>query len=316
MGYWCPSKNYIIANKQILSGLAILMVILTHTGINIFYPGFMGVDVFMFMSGYFLCTSYLKYSLSTFYTRRYKRILAIWLLLAIVSTLIEILERGTELGIVDVICNLTTLSYYGLGGVFVDWYLSSLFLFYILFPVFYKLMASRWNIVILISMLMGVFALFAIVDLHWRFECAIARIPIFCMGIMAYTEGHNNCRKSMIFAGSSCLLLIPAVFLYMHKMVATYYLFYLVAPISLYMIGYILYKLPMHKVLVSFLNFFGKYSLEIYVANITALGTYYYFGLGRITGTLLLTILFGTICICYNACATTLIEGKKCYRKI
>lgn len=271
--------EYIIGNKQRLSGIAILMIILCHTGLNVFYPWFMGVDIFMFLSGYFLCVSYNKNSLSTFYRNRYKRIVAIWLLLSLTMTSVEYFMMGTPVGWWEVFCNLTTLSYYGLGIGFVDWYLSSLFMFYLLFPIFYKLMKCKWNLWILLLLLLSVFILFAVIDLHWRYECAIGRIPVFCMGMLLYNEGISVGKKTKAVVITSFLLVVPAIFLYIHKLVATYYLFYLIAPLCICLIGYVLSKVRINKIDYN-INLLGKYSLEIYVANIIALNTFYFYNLG------------------------------------
>lgn len=145
------SQN-VIVNKQILSnrkafmGIAILMVVAYHaygrfgltTNIPFLNPllghGYLGVDIFLFFSGLGLCFSYRKNTLSTFYWNRFTRIAPLFILLAIVRSIFY--EGG--LGLWGWFCNLTSLSYYGIGGCFVDWYLSALIVLYILFPFMYK----------------------------------------------------------------------------------------------------------------------------------------------------------------------------------
>lgn len=62
-------------------GLAITLVVLYHLYawcnygfFDMFHYGYVGVDIFMFLSGYGCCFSYNKYSSSVFYKRRFIRI--------------------------------------------------------------------------------------------------------------------------------------------------------------------------------------------------------------------------------------------------
>lgn len=41
-------------------GIAMLMVVLYHINTLWFYPGFLGVDIFLYLRGYGLCRSYEK----------------------------------------------------------------------------------------------------------------------------------------------------------------------------------------------------------------------------------------------------------------
>lgn len=298
-------------NKLQLSGIAILMVILTHTGISVFYPGFMGVDIFFFLSGYYLCNSYKSHSIIEFYKRRYKRIIPMFLFLALVMSFINYHNYG-GITTLEIIGNLTTISYYIPSSNFVDWYLSSLFVFYLLFPLLYRLMSNRWNLLFLCIILISIFFVVAIFDLHWRYECALGRIPVFCMGIMTYhelvTEKHTETYKPFIFSIVSFILVIPALMLYKEKMVETYYLFYLMAPIFIVALNKIMSKISIHGIVDKCLSFFGKYSLEIYVANIISLNCFYFFGENRALLTILLTLMLGIVCVKYSTCANKFIN--------
>ena len=298
-------------NKLQLSGIAILMVILTHTGISVFYPGFMGVDIFFFLSGYFLCHSYKSHSITEFYKRRYKRIIPMFLFLAIVMSFINYYNYGGTTTL-EIIGNLTTISYYLPSSNFVDWYLSSLFVFYLIFPLLYRLMSNRWNLLFLCIILISIFFVFALFDLHWRYECALGRIPVFCMGIMTYhefvTEKHTETYKPFIFSIVSFILVIPALMLYKEKMVETYYLFYLMAPIFIVTLNKTMAKISIPGIIDKCLIFLGKYSLEIYVANIISLNSYYFFGENRALLTILLTLMLGFVCVKYSTCANKFIN--------
>ena len=74
--------DYILDHKPLYGGIGIIMVICYHLLCIdesvpvywLFYPGFIGVDLFMFFGGYSLCFSLEKHGLSEFYKRRLKRI--------------------------------------------------------------------------------------------------------------------------------------------------------------------------------------------------------------------------------------------------
>ncbi len=138
------AQNLILSERSVYMGLAILMVVTYHLTSRFHIPVlghifnfFSGVDIFIFFSGLGLCFSCTKNSLSLFYKNRFLRILPLYLVLAITSSIAYQITEGS-FSVWDYFCNLTTLSYYGLGGCFVDWYLSSLLIFYLFFPFVFK----------------------------------------------------------------------------------------------------------------------------------------------------------------------------------
>lgn len=114
------SVDYLVENRMASMGIAISMVILYHLFCvdksimfwRVFYPGFMGVDIFLFLSSYGLCFSLNRNTTKNFYNRRFIRILPVYFLLAITITYISAL-CGENITAVDFIYNITTLSYWG-----------------------------------------------------------------------------------------------------------------------------------------------------------------------------------------------------------
>lgn len=117
------SLDSLVKDKATSMGIAMIMVVLYHLfcvdNANplwmIFYPGFMGVDIFIFLSGYGLCFSINKNSISSFLKRRYSRILPVYVLMSILVTLISV-WGGKNVTHWDWFCNISTLSYYLNGG--------------------------------------------------------------------------------------------------------------------------------------------------------------------------------------------------------
>lgn len=96
-----------LAERGKMMGVAILMVIFYHligaTESKVFMPfylGFMGVDIFLFLSGYGLCHAYSKYNILTFYKKRFYRIFPLYFLMAVFVSLIKI-TSGQEMSLFD-----------------------------------------------------------------------------------------------------------------------------------------------------------------------------------------------------------------------
>ena len=183
--------RWVSSYRTFLMGLGILLVVLFHATSTfgnvfiLFKYGFIGVDIFIFISGFGLTRSYESNRIKKFYKHRIIRILPLFVLFALCKSLLYEFF-GFSLTIKDYVYNISTLSYYGIGGQFIDWYLCSAFLFYILFPMLYLLVKSfKWKI-ILISLLLVISLYFIFPDIHWSYKCFISRIPIFLCGICMY----------------------------------------------------------------------------------------------------------------------------------
>jgi peptidoglycan/LPS O-acetylase OafA/YrhL len=60
---------------QILRGIAVLLVVLYHLNVGEFASGFLDVDVFFVISGYFMATTYNPQSKASFFAKRATRLL-------------------------------------------------------------------------------------------------------------------------------------------------------------------------------------------------------------------------------------------------
>lgn len=247
-------------------GIAIVFVVFYHLQVSYEYMfllpfnyGYIGVDIFLFFSGYGLCYSYHKKSLNEFYLSRIKRILPVYLLYALGKTFLYQFIMG-EVTLWDWFCNLTTLSYYGLGGFFIDWYLTTLLVLYIAFPLFYAYINKTkwigWGGVILV---VGYFIYRY--EMDWQYAHIISRLPIFTLGILLYVY----LKKLSCFYGVLMVCFLAVVFgivlgLYPYYIGALFCPFVILA---LYYIKVFLGK----RICYEWVNFCGRKSVEIYVAN-------------------------------------------------
>lgn len=134
-------------NRDYLMGVAMVMVLGYHLLCWVYNPigefniGYVGVDVFYFLSGFGLSYSYRKNSLLTFYYNRIKRLFPLYCVAVVASFLLMISSQTLFV----LFSNLLTFGYYIDNGVNrFDWYAESLFSLYLLFPIVYYL-SRHWG---------------------------------------------------------------------------------------------------------------------------------------------------------------------------
>ena len=132
------SLQSLFENRTETMGIAMLMVLLYHLKGTWFYPGFLGVDIFLFLSAYGLSRSYKTNTLGIFYKRRLNRVVPLYILMGVGISLVYCLFYHHSLTWLDVLCNITSLNYWGLGGSVAEWYLSFLLILYLLYPILHK----------------------------------------------------------------------------------------------------------------------------------------------------------------------------------
>jgi len=287
------------SNKSFWLGIAIISIVLYHMPrvyslLNVFNPGFIGVDFFLFFSGFSLCYSFEKNNLSVFYKRRFLRIYPMFFVLSLTLCVLSVC-RGGQLSLFDWFCNLTTLSYYKIGGFFIDWYLCSIFLFYLLFPVFYYLTKRfQWMVSMVVTIV--VFILVSYYDIDWWYGCAIGRLPIFCLGVLCFLDKSN--KKKNYFTCSLFYLItffISVVLIYKKgAFMRGYFLTDMITPSLLIILSYFLYKMPsiVDWRTSNIVSTLGQYTLEIYVANVITMALIKDFS-RTIEGWLVLLLYFG-----------------------
>ncbi len=212
------------------------------------------------------------------------------------SLIIIVLNKNFNL--LDIVYKLTTINYYINPDVSIDWYLNSIFILYVSLPLIYRLV-EKYNIVVfwvLLSLSTLTFILKD--DIHWKYDCLISRIPIFCLGITYYLHKVSLRRLSLFFIIISIPLYSLSIFLSLSLLSVPLILF--ISKIS-------------QKLNSKMTSFIGNYSLEIYCANLITYNTLLYCNeiLLKVVAYIIIQIVTSIILIKINSLIASKILCKK-----
>ena len=160
---------------------------------NFLGSGNLGVDVFLFLSGACLALSFRgkeKIDLKGYFLRRLLRIGIPYLLISIPywawKCIVEVPEKTVGRSILKFVADSSSASFW-LHGTQTTWFVFAIALFYILFPLIYRIISDRklWHSIALLIVAWVIAALSIYVPV-WK-ESAIAwtRLPIFIIGSIA-----------------------------------------------------------------------------------------------------------------------------------
>lgn len=248
-------------HRDLLMFIAIIGVVFYHLALrgiplgrlNI---GYIGVDIFMLLSGYGISKSLQHNTISRFYKNRVRRILPMWTLMISLSWLIS--SFGGGINISHLVANLSTISFYFNPDLLPEWYLATLILFYTLSPILYKLLKKTgWSCII------GVWAVVIYISWEgiseWQYANAICRFPLYLLGMQCAIKEKENLPYYITIL---CFLIGTCFFF-----AGSHYLF---SSFCVLLIIQILNQL-INKIDLSCLSFFrmmGRHTLEIYAANV------------------------------------------------
>lgn len=266
------------ANRQWLMGFAILWVIafhfcmygnLLHVGaLNfLFGKGYLGVDIFIFLSAYGLCYSFEKRSLRDFYVQRLRRLFPMYLVfVAVLVTVYASLMPYTP--VLAGALQLTGLSNF--FGMEVEWYIPALIMIYAMFPLIFRgleWLYSRgicWVLALVLCLVLaapvlskGIFYLFVI-----RFPLVVIAIAAF---FAVREDSYDKLLILFVFAA-----LVGFCFSG-HEMLNGSQTGMLLLPLILFGLSQLRLSLPLGNVM----SFLGRHTLEIYLAQNLALNQFY-----------------------------------------
>ena len=249
----------ISSNRTYLMGIAMLIVLVYHLFCWVYNPigrfniGFVGVDIFLFLSGFGLRESFERNSIRKFYYNRIVRILPIY----IVAVTLTYLIFTTRWSFTSFINNLLTIGIYTEGGINrYDWYLESLFTLYFTFPLFFYTRKTKYYG--LAIFFIAILLLLHYIKIEWWHQCLISRIPIFFYGII-FKDISSYLFKLICIIGGVFYIPIAS---YSSMFLASTTLVPLIIMLSLKTKKYL------GEGINRFINYLGEYSLEIYIANV------------------------------------------------
>lgn len=272
-------------------GFAIIWVFIFHSGPkgNFVYDiiqeyGFGGVDIFIFLSAIGLCYSINKDSrLLQFYKRRVLRILPTWIFVLFVVHILGLVSAhfkpDTNFGFPHTFFQCVTW-YTGIGFYvsnlfsmpnplnyyYYEWYVPTLLLLYLLFPLLHKQSNFKLILVVILTMIFGWIGYGMELPDGTLWFC-YQRFPIFIVGILYYRMMHVT---TCVF---QCKMLILSFVLFISTILVE-----ILDPGRIPIIYSFLFLTPPLCVLLSFLmknqsvydvlSFFGTISLELYLIHI------------------------------------------------
>lgn len=274
--------NTIKTYRTELMGIAILWVIGYHL-----YPqnsilnkltflGYGGVDIFFLVSGFGLFYSYHQSkNIFVFWQKRLVRIFPTFLFFVVAFLLLN-----QKLTFANFITHASTLGFWFTSSTFFEWYIPSLVLFYLISPLFIRLVSFNTYVFAIVTALLTL--LFIISWNIWQLPkfqmMCYSRFPIFMLGIYLgfiskKPDYHGVFNFKTIFI---LLAIIGLIFLcYFHAnfkyaelwKFALYWLpFIVIIPGLIIVCGYFL-NFRIGAVNIP-LEYFGKISLELYLTHV------------------------------------------------
>lgn len=211
--------------RSALMGFAAIMVLLHHYWAPvspegsiirrienyIHYTGFIGVDIFLLLSGMGLYYAIQKHDIKTFYKRRFSRILPVILTSAIIMALVD----GWSLG--QFICNITGINFYLKETFSFLWYAVAIIQLYLIFPLYYKFFNKAKNKKKFTTLAILVWLICTLVfgDVS-RSDMFVFtnRIPVFLIGVLfGWMERNEEIEFTKYHNGICIITLLIGLFL-------------------------------------------------------------------------------------------------------
>lgn len=193
----------ILGLRNELYGIAAMMVLILHLNMYVrLIPttvfigkvflwiselGNIGVDIFLVLSAIGLSKSMEKHSLAAFYQNRFHRIGPVCIVAGVLFwSWYDLIYSGN--GILMMLLNISTLSYWGVNLSYPLWYVSFIVVLYLIFPAIYYLdrksgHLTTWGLLI-ISIAGGVIMHHVMPEVFPIYEKMISRSPIFLLSLM------------------------------------------------------------------------------------------------------------------------------------
>lgn len=240
------------------------------------WPGFGGVDIFLFLSGFGLYYASLNMKTkSYFYLKRFIRIFPAYFFICLLDSF-----TVADYSISHFVAKVTTIGYWFNYNYF-DWYVPSLVIFYLLFPLYIGLFNKHpYRSTIVASLIgLGLTLIYVAIDVDTGAKLILffIRIPVFFIGVLVGKLSlDKNLYLPYLKEVSLLLVIIGFISFFFFDNISYFapYLwkgllwipFILIAPSIAFILSY-LFDTYMSKI-ASFLSFFGKISFELFLIHV------------------------------------------------
>ena len=240
----------------------------------IFSSGYLGVDIFIFLSAIGLCYSMERNTVPQFFKNRFSRVAVPWLIIMIPVFIVENMILCKE-GLLEVLFDTSTLRYwFDNDNRHTPWFVPFIVSLYIFFPLIYKIHIKTRYIgtyaLFITTIIFNVFCNMYPNYIYSTFTFCFARLPIFFFGIMlaGYIKGDmKTFKKPLVYL---LLLIIGAIYICWYFVDIPLGIDMMIAGVVA--IGIILFysyviKPIIHRSISKILVFIGAVSLEIYLIH-------------------------------------------------
>lgn len=264
--------RYLSDNRQGLMGTAMLFVLAFHYALHfgimdspIVIRGDIGVDIFLFLSGFGCYYSLSKKNWLEFYKARFKRIYPTFILITLLLFLTNGIIFDEWADIYSLLIDLSGFSYLNHGDLS-TWYITAIIILYCVAPLLFKF--SNYITLVWLCIIPFLTPIITYpLECNW-FDIMNFRIPSFILGLVTGKASLNNedIQISKIIYIILILLIIGGGNILIHNTLHTMqhsHLRYNIYPALTLSFMYICCYIPQFSIT----NFFGKYSLEIYLIH-------------------------------------------------
>lgn len=201
--------------RKAIMGFAALWIWVFHEWVVVFHSptlswlevfirriGFLGVDIFFFLSGIGLVNSLKRHSIPQFYYRRVRRIILPFLAVALIRFVNEHWTVSQLLG------NISGINFYTKSIYSFLWFVPAIVTLYLLFPLYHRLFSSASNKVVFTLSVLIIWLIFSIAlngTLRSDLYGFTNRLPVFFVGCLC---GWLSQKRKYQFEKSTWILLL------------------------------------------------------------------------------------------------------------
>ncbi len=289
------SYSQISKYRKELMGLAILMIMIAHNTVD--KPGLfhlansaiqvicqVGVDMFFFFSGFGCFYSMRKdESAVSFYRKRLLRIFPVYFIVVVIYGLYAVAVSHEPIS--EYLWKVSLWSFFK-GGVLNEWFIASILVMYLIFPLLYKILKKSDNIFIGLIIALYLFELLTALKVFPFLRINdlvigifVIRIPTFLLGSLMAKWSLNDKHISLSLAWLIIVsgVITNAVSLYFYHMKHNYRwiimrVLFIVLTMAIIFLWIIIRTAPTGEgkvcsVFSRFLNYIGAITLELYLIH-------------------------------------------------